>query len=308
MNNVLELVKKVRDEEGVAQRVIAREAGVNEGSVSSLLKHGKCPGDMEGIVKKLDRWLANRNKQVRARTALASPGFLELPTAKRIMNLMTIAQSLSSWSMVYEGAGVGKTKAAEEYQRNNPNVWIITASPFCKTSAFVIGELADQLGIRGSRNTIANLTKAISKELNDRNGLVIIDEAQYLSDDTLNGIRILIEGKAGGMLLGNDVVRTRMTATRSKVNMKAFWSRVISPALIKHPQPEDIEMFVRAWGIDDKSIIKFAKDITPQTEGQLRSLDNILKLASSTAKVRDEVLEVRHVERAHRNLTENLRG
>ncbi|KGT33509.1 hypothetical protein HC02_28900 [Vibrio parahaemolyticus] len=53
-----------------------------------------------------------------------------------------------------------------------------------------------------------------------RNGLVIIDEAQYLSDDTLNGIRILIEGKAGGMLLGNDVVRTRMTATRSKVNMK----------------------------------------------------------------------------------------
>jgi len=307
MSDIIERVKKVRDKHKLTQATISRESGVNQGSLSSLLVHGRCPGDTRKYLTLLENWLKSRESQQATRVRLASPGFLELPTAKRIMNLMEIAQSLSSWSMVYEGSGVGKTAAAKEYQRTHNNVWIITASPFCKTSAFVVGELAEQLGIRG-RNTIASHTKAIGKALTDRNGLVIIDEAQYLSDDTLNGIRILIEGKAGGMLLGNDVVRTRMTATRSKVNMKAFWSRVISPALIKHPVPDDIEMFVKAWGIEDADILRYAQRITPQTEGQLRSLDNILKLASSRAMLLDEPLNVTHVERAHRKLAENLRG
>ncbi|MDF4337007.1 hypothetical protein BTZ05_24785 [Vibrio parahaemolyticus] len=307
MNDVIERVKLARLEHGLTQRAIARESGVNEGSLSALLKHGTCAGDKQSYLKKLEMWLNNRDHQQETRSTLASPAFLELPTAKRIMNLMSIAQNLSSWSMVYEGAGVGKTKAAEEYQRTHNNVWIVTASPFCKTSAYVIGELAEQLGVRGCR-TIATQTKAVAKELVGRNGLVIIDEAQYLSDDTLNGIRILIEGKAGGMLLGNDVVRTRMTATRSKVNMKAFWSRVISPAMIKHPVPDDIDMFVRAWGVTDAEILRYAQRITPQTEGQLRSLDNILKLASSRALSSGEPLNVEHVKRAHQKLAENLRG
>ncbi|TOI03047.1 hypothetical protein CGI67_26210, partial [Vibrio parahaemolyticus] len=84
----------------------------------------------------------------------------------------------------------------------------------------------------------------------------------------------------------------------SKVNMKAFWSRVISPAMIKHPVPDDIDMFVRAWGVTDAEILRYAQRITPQTEGQLRSLDNILKLASSRALSSGEPLNVEHVKRA----------
>ncbi|KGT33508.1 hypothetical protein HC02_28895 [Vibrio parahaemolyticus] len=83
---------------------------------------------------------------------------------------------------------------------------------------------------------------------------------------------------------------------------------MISPALIKHPVPDDIDMFVRAWGVTDAEILRYAQRITPQTEGQLRSLDNILKLASSSAIARDEPLSVEHVKRAHQKLAENLRG
>lgn len=307
MSTVIELVKQVRDSERLTQRTIAREADVHETTLSTLLKTGTCAGDYESNVRKLETWLNNRGQQQATRKDMSSPSFLELPTSKRIMNLMTIAQSLSSWSMVYEGAGVGKTWAAKEYQRTNNNVWYIEASPFNKTSKAFLEDFAELLGIRG-RQTIAVMAKAISKELKGRNGLLIIDEAQYLSDDVLNGIRILLEGQAGGMLLGNDIVRTRMTATRSKVNMKAFWSRVISPAMIQKPTHDDIEMFVRAWGIDDGDVIAYAKRITEKTEGQLRSLDNILKLATSTALSRNERLSVTHVQRAYQNLTENLRG
>ncbi|WP_341495726.1 AAA family ATPase [Photobacterium damselae subsp. damselae] len=312
MNQVIEQVKHLRDVERLTQRAIAKESGVTESILSSLLK-GTYLGQSDVYEKKLALWVESKKESKAAlkeasNELLSEPEFLMLPTAKQIMGLMGVAQSLKSWSMVYEGAGVGKTMAAKEYQRTHNNVWIVTASAFCKTASFVLGELAEQLGIKSQGMTIARLSKAIAKELDGTNGLVVIDEAQYLSDDVLNGLRILIDGKAGGMLLGNDVVRTRMTTTRSKINMKAFWSRVISPANVKHSSAEDIAIFVRAWGINDESMIKYALKVTPKTEGQLRSLSAIIKLAASTAKSKGQDISAQHLAIAHDYLTESLRG
>lgn len=307
MNQIIEQVKLIQETTGLSNRKLAKEAGFGEVILSRLLK-GVYPGNSEKYLEMLRVWVSTQNEfKDSLKQTLSEPGFIELPTAKRIINLMSTAQTLSRWSMAYEGSGVGKTMAAKEYQRTHSNVWIITASAFCKTSRFVLGELGDYLGIRTQGMTVARMTQAIAKELDGAKGLIVVDEAQYLSDDVLNGLRILSEGKAGVMLLGNDMVRTRMSATRSVVNMKPVWSRIIHPARIAEASGNDIETYVKAWGITDKDMIAYAKQVTPKTNGQLRTLGDVIKLSLSMAHSSGCEVSLSHMKQSFDYLTATIK-
>lgn len=55
--------------------------------------------------------------------------------------------------------------------------------------------------------TRARMSEAIAQRISGTNGLLLIDEAQYLSERILNGIRVLTDDRIGVVLLGNDVVK-----------------------------------------------------------------------------------------------------
>ena len=219
---------------------------------------------------------------------------------------MDLARTMRRWSMVYEGSGIGKTVTAEEYQRKHNNVWIVTASNLCKSARAILSELCESMNIKTSNMTVYRMQKAIAQELDGSNGLIIIDEAQYLSDDVLNGLRILAERKCGVFLLGNDVVRTRMSAARSQVNMNPIWSRMIRPTCIKVASKEDIKSYMQAWGIQDQEFFKAAYAIVPKTTGQLRTLADMIMLASSSASRNHEPLTPKHLAAAHHYLKESI--
>lgn len=307
MNQIIEQVKQLQEASGLSNRQLAKQAGFSDGILSGLLK-GTYPGNSQKYLDMLQVWISTQSEfKASLKQTLTEPNFIELPTAKRIMNLMSTAQTLSRWSMAYEGSGVGKTVAANEYQRTHSNVWIITASAFCKTSRFVLGELGECLGLRTQGMTVARMSQSIAKELDGAKGLIVIDEAQYLSDDVLNGLRILAEGKAGVMLLGNDMVRTRMSATRSKINMKPVWSRIIHPARIAEASSDDIEAYVTAWGIKDKDMIGYAKKVTPNTNGQLRTLGDVIKLSLSMAHSSGCEVSLIHMKQSFDYLTASIK-
>ncbi|SKA66381.1 AAA family ATPase [Enterovibrio nigricans] len=307
MNQIIEQVKQLQETSGLSNRQLAKQAGFGEAILSGLFK-GSYPGNSQKYLEMLQVWVSTQGEfKESIKQALSEPGFINLPTAKRIINLMSTAQTLSRWSMAYEGSGVGKTMAAKEYQRTHSNVWIITASAFCKTSRFVLGELGECLGIRTQGMTVARMSQAIAKELDGAKGLIVVDEAQYLSDDVLNGLRILSEGKAGVMLLGNDMVRTRMSATRSIVNMKPVWSRIIHPAKITEASKDDIEAYVKAWGITNGEMISYAKKVTPSTNGQLRTLGDVIKLSLSMAHSSGCEVSLAHMKQSFDYLTASIK-
>lgn len=305
--SIIEQVIQVRESEGLTNRQISKESDVNEGILSKLLNNKPYTGDIQAQYNKLATWLKTRNTQVEEfQNVLQEPDFLPLPTAQTIWKLMDMARTMRRWGMVYEGAGIGKTMTAEEYQRQHNNVWIVTASDFCKSARAILSELCDRVGVKSTGMTAARMNKALEDALSGSNGLIIIDEAQYLSDNVLNGLRILSERKCGVFLLGNDVVRTRMSAARSQVNMNPIWSRTIRPTCIKTASQGDIQNYMMAWGINDTQMHKAACDIVPKTTGQLRTLADMIMLASSSASKNKEALTPKHLVAAHHYLMESI--
>ncbi len=310
MSDVISQVKAVLAEAkgGLTQATVARESGLSEPVLSALLA-----GNYNGAVAKnennLKKWLATRARtaETRRRTGHQKPVWQPLPTADSIMDVLRTAQSLCRWGMVYEGAGVGKTVTAKHYQEEGSNVWILTACPFRNSETAVLQSLMKVLGLEFANRTRAQMSEAIEAKFTGTKGLLIIDEAQYYSDRVLNGIRILAEGRVGVVLLGNDVVRTRMSDLRTLSAMNPVWSRVISPLRIFTASPADIAQYLKAWGITDAGIIREAKKIIPTSTGALRTLESVVMQGLSLASVDNEPLSLAHFKEAWKTL-EGMEG
>ncbi|MBE8578611.1 AAA family ATPase [Vibrio sp. OPT18] len=309
MKQIIEQVKEIKEKRRLTNRDIAKQAGFSEQILSALFRD-KYTGDSASYIEMLRKWVNARTEkeaQQELPSGLKEPEFVMLPTTKNIMGIMQVAQSLKRVAMAYEGSGVGKTEAAREYQRQHPNVWIVTVSEFARTSMAVVDELARLVGIDVQGMTLARKNEHLIKALDGAHGLIVIDEAQYLSDNTLNGLRILAEGRAGITLLGNDMVHSRMQATRSIINLRPIWSRTIRPMRIEKTTGRDIEVYMAAWGITDKEMVNLAKQIVPRTNGQIRTLGDAIKLGSSLADKSQEVFGVKHFNTAFGYLTESIK-
>lgn len=310
MSDVISQVKAMlTDAKGeLTQAAIARESGLSEAVLSALLAGSYGNTVSKDTVarheSKLKKWLSTRAHAAEAQRRIGhkKPVWQPLPTADNIMEVLKMAQTLCRWGMVYEGAGVGKTVTAEHYKAEGTNVWILTACPFRNSETAVLQSLMKVLGQEFARRTRAEMSEVIEAKFKGSKGLLIIDEAQYYSDRVLNGIRILAEGRVGVVLLGNDVVRTRMSAIRTLSDMNPVWSRVISPLRIFTASPADIVQYLKAWGITDKDIIREAKRVIPTSAGALRSLESAVMRGLSLADVDNEPLSLAHFKEAWRML------
>lgn len=301
---IIEQVKELINKEHLTQAEISRQSGVSQQVLSPLLK-GAYTGSTEAYLERLSNWM-NTYHSVKATKArsFVEPKWVSTYTANKITTIMQTAQALAVWTMAWEGAGVGKTTAAKHYQDNNSNVWIITASPYLKGKKAFLSTLARELNITVGTMTIDRLAYEIQQKIEDSNGLIVVDEAQYVTDDVLNGLRILTENRVGVTLLGNDIVRSRMSAPKSRSNMNPVWSRIMISKRIRNSTQKDIETYLKAWGIKDSELIKWAFKVIPTTTGQLRTLRNLIKLASAYAVQENSQIKLIHIEKAYEAIKE----
>lgn len=283
----------------LTQVQVSKQAGMSEAVLSALMA-GTYKGNVERNLAKLEKWLKTREESAKTQDLVRGPKdeWLPLPTSVRIQNVMKTAQALRAWGLVYKGAGVGKTTTARHYQSENSNVWIFTADPFRNNEMAVLQGLCDQLKIACHGMTRARMSEAIAQRISGTNGLLLIDEAQYLSERILNGIRVLTDDRIGVVLLGNDVVKTRMSAPRTAVDMNPVWSRVISCLELPTVSREDIASYLSVWGIEDKEVVRFAYEKIPQSVGALRSLYRLLQVATSIATSARQTLSLEHIKAA----------
>ncbi|WP_083181460.1 AAA family ATPase [Vibrio scophthalmi] len=304
MMNVIEQVKAIIERDGLTNAEVSRRSAVSPQILTPLLK-GRYTGNTELYVDKLARWLTTYEAGIATRKETCQePEWVETPTAQALLEMMRLSQGFQAWTMAYEGAGVGKTEAAKRYQKHNSNVWIVTASPNIKSRKAFLAAIAREMGVHTNGMTIDRIDYEIMQRITGSNGLLIVDEAQYTTDDTLNGLRILTENRIGVTLLGNDVVRTRMSASKSRTNMYPVWSRILKSRKIVRSTQKDIQAYLKAWGITDSEVIKWAYKVIPTTTGQLRTLRHLIRLAISIAKDEGSTVNANHMDKAYNFIKE----
>ncbi len=295
-------VKQALKANGLPQRQAAREMGMDE-SRFNLWLNNKYPGDNQEIATKAERWLELREKKTAATAMLPEdPEWVETPTAKNIIQVLSYAHIAQKIAVVYGEAGAGKTRSCRHYAAINNNVWHITITSASGTLAACLERIARGLGLHDYSGRASRLEAELAEYLSNRKGLLILDEAQHMNLKALESVRALHDATGMGLVLvGNEKVYSQLTGGTRQSAFSQLFSRVGKRLRLVEVKKGDVEMLAAAWGVKDRAIISRLKKVANEP-GTLRGVAHVLQLAWLLASGSGDDLTIEHIEASIRDL------
>ncbi|MFV0450074.1 MAG: AAA family ATPase [Vibrio sp.] len=279
--DVLMRVRALVESKSVISSQIAKEISVSPATLSQIINN-KYQADPSKIIEKLEKWLRLRDS--RKATPSQNPGFVMTSTAQQITNDLTYAQVTESIVVIYGASGVGKSETLRHYQKQNNNVWMVTASPSRSSLTECLYEIAMELGMDQAPRRKGPLARVVRQRLKGTEGLIIIDEADHLDYPTLEELRILQEETGVDMVLvGNNKVYTQLTGGRRNEDFARLFSRIAKKRGIHKTKQADVRAIAQAWNVLGETETSLMFQIS-ERPGGLRLLSKTLKLAAMYAK------------------------
>ncbi|MBX9750870.1 MAG: AAA family ATPase [Roseococcus sp.] len=281
---------------------IAAESGVPMGTLSPWAG-GTYQGEGSPIAEKVERYLASTEKREAVRAIAPDMGFVMTPSAQDFMALLNRAQHMPDMSVLTGAPGVGKTKAACEYKRRNPNVFKIVAEPSLSTIPALLGSIAHELRVTevGRQDRIARLIK---QRLIGTRALIIVDEAQHLTTEMLDQLRAFHDqAEIGIALVGNSAVIGRLEGGRRSQEYAQLYSRVGMRLNRREPKKGDVEAMLDAWGVEEKDV-RLALRAVAKQGGALRSCNKAFLLAQMIAANEGRTLSTEDVQLAYGQISD----
>ena len=204
--------------------------------------------------------------------------WVDTPTSARIIRLFDLARAMPLITAVYGGPGTGKTETARRYASLNESVWIASMSSAQERLRPALLKVASACRVEVYGRDTAQLHEHLVSFLGRERSLLVIDEAQHLGLEALEGLRAFHdEAECGIALLGNRVFRRRVwTSPR----FEALRSRACGGGLhLEKAALEDAEALLDARGIRDTAA---RKAILEPANGDLRRVALGLRLAELT--------------------------
>jgi DNA transposition AAA+ family ATPase len=240
-------IRQVMADDGLTLTAIAGEAGVSLATLSAF-QLGNYTGRNDRVAADLRRWLDSRAARAAFdRRHRSLDGFVETPTAGRIEHALAFAKG-GEMVMVAGRPGVGKTTAVRQFQRRHPNVWICQVSPQMRSVPATLRAIGDAIGLHGLPRDGGMIMKAICQRVERAAGLLVLDEAQHLTDGALEQVQAIWElfrygGGFGVAFVGHRELEGRIGA------LDHLASRVSAPVIIEGARPEDADALLDAAGI-----------------------------------------------------------
>lgn len=293
-------VRNAAIERGWSKTEAAKRSGIPNGTFSQWYA-----GNYGGLLRKQNervrQWLDNLEAaSTMAQAIPQAPGWIETPTAQAVIETLTYAQVLPEMAIINLGSGMGKSEASKRYCATRPHAWLVTVSPYTKTVHGVLGEIAEQIGVKSTNTT--GLHRKIGDRLSKTPGsLLIVDEAQNLIDAAVDQLRHFLDCYGCGIaLVGNEEIYQRFSGNSDGPSYAQIKRRIGRRLRRPKPLPEDIAMLIDAWGIEDAKARKLLTGIGMKP-GALGEIDKTCKLAGLLAAGDGEPITERYVRAAWTN-------
>jgi len=196
MKEIKEELKEYIASRQVSQNQIAKSIGLSGGAISAWLS-GNYKGDNEKLAHSIKAYLRRERNR---RQALVIPT-VRIETYRQIHLAMDVAAEEVDIALICGHAGAGKTIALTTYVREYGGIYIQVDKTYTQHRLTTV--LADKLGIN-IKGSAAQLTERIIHTLEDLDTLIVIDEADYLFDSSLEYLRQVVydAGHTGLVLCG----------------------------------------------------------------------------------------------------------
>lgn len=255
-------LRLVAETEGWSKSEAARRADIPLGTLSAWYD-GTYKGRFDTTTGRIENFLSSRDAAVELTRGLPmAPGFLQTRIARELFTAFTYAQMVPTMAVVTIASGLGKSMAASTFAATRPHVVHVTLSPSSSNPHTMKQEIAQEMGIDCKDG--AKIKRVITEALKrvGHHALLIVDEAQNLSEDSINELRHFRDmAQCGLVLLGNDEGRTPY-ATRDPRHSSPQVARRVGHRLnVLRPYKEDIDLVVAAWKLTDPAANELAKKI-----------------------------------------------
>ena len=269
---------------GLTQATVAREAGISSSQAGGFI-HNNYTGDMAAAAGRLEKWLQSRKRRASLDQMLPEQrGWIQTPTAKRILSNLLYSHHTGTIGVVYGGAGLGKTQTARHYSEQARNIWLVTMTPSSAKLGGCLRRLARALGIKSPSIWPEVLETQIIDALTATRGLLIVDEAQHETIESLESLRSIQEASGVGMvLMGNSSVYARLTGGSRQAHFAQLFSRIARRTALARATEADAEAMAEAWGVTGADERRFLVTLATKREEALRGVANTLRQAATYA-------------------------
>lgn len=300
-------------EAGLTQAEISRQSEVAQSVLSSYLK-GSYTGDNDGPAQKLTKWLAGRRRAAELKARLpAAPIFQPLHTSQRFMALFVMALETGRMVQITGSPGVSKTASARQFCAGENRAWLATMDPSSAGVPTMLLEVLEAMGVEEAKGTPQILSKMVLKRASEAKSLIIIDEAQHLSDKALEQLRAINDmaraksRSVGIVLLGNEKVAGKIGGTGNRAEFAQVSSRIAQRRHVVKPDPRDVAALAQAWADAnrehlDKAALDFCQVIAARPGG-LRNIEMTFENALLMTLEVGEPLTVEHLKGAFHQLS-----
>lgn len=246
---------------------------------------------------------------LQTKPAEEKPSFCQTPTARAIMDALAACQRFSEMGCIVGEPGVGKTAAINAYAKASVGAYVVTMSPATATLQPCLVRIARSIEAIITGTGAAEVREAILQCLDrkaafvetSRPGggcLLILDEAQHLSDVAIEEVRsIYDEMMIGVVFVGNRGLSDRWAAkSRAK---SSIWGQLTSRLMMNMDipalSPDDIAALCDHQGI----VGKRSRDLLLRAAREPGGLRVVIKLIEVARRLAEgAAVEPRHLEQA----------
>lgn len=227
-------VQQYMREHGMSQARLAQVSGINKAIISQWLR-GQYTGDIAATEQALEEYLRtaveHEQAQDKAITYGSTQDYIPTSISEDIYNLIRYCQLAKGFAIAHGDAGIGKTKAARQYLKDNPTQsYYITLTPSMGTGTNILRLMARELKIPYNSNKV-QLNADLHTKLDGSNKVIIIDEAQHLKYAAIEEIRDFCDPDRDGIgivLIGNSEIYDRLKGRQEALFAQQF-SRIRFP-------------------------------------------------------------------------------
>jgi len=272
---------------------LSKESGIPAGTLQPFCA-ATYQGRNDNVARKVFMFRQSVESQSMRQSKLpVNPGYFDTRTSLRMMELLEIAHS-GRITVIGTGPGTGKTMTIEEYSERAGPVWKATMKPSANTLHSMIREVQKALGIEPRRLSTADASALVVTRMNGRRGLLVIDEANWLSLEAIEELRNWHDMTGVGIcMLGNEELVQSIKTGRKRDQLARLLSRIANMHEQRIPLDEDVTAFCDAWGIEQPDIRRYLLTIaTTPDSGGLRECKQLVEAGSMLAAADERGLSI----------------
>lgn len=183
-------------------------------------------------------------------------GILEFANTENIIATLIKSTKQKALTKICGKSGTGKTTAIRAFAKKYPHVRIVTSYDGMSQKEF-LEELALSIGIKNIPKNKKDLMRGIKKELLTNRKIIIIDEANFLNESSLEQIRhIHDECDIPMVLVGTERLELIIARSHPQVETRIRASLPIEPFSVV-----EVSLMTKSFNIelDDKQVMKLWK-------------------------------------------------